>query len=107
MVRRILDTLLARPQSVFSLDDIGDAIGTSPVTTDDIGQLLDELEDAGRSIAMEAPPNPQDLMTVTTTARALERELGRKPSPEEIAERSRLGTNLVRAVLLLGSVLGR
>ncbi len=107
LVRQILDTLLACDRSVFSLDDLGDAIGTLPVTTDDIGRLLDELERAGRSISVQAPPTREELMLVTKTARALERELGRKPSPSEIAQRSELEDRVVRAVLLLGSVMGR
>jgi len=104
---QVLDDLLRRPERSLSLDSIGDAIGALFVTPDEIGAILDALEGAGRSIAVEQSSARQSLAGVLGAARELSRELGRKPTALEIAERSGLSLDAVRTALLFARVLQR
>ena len=106
-LREVLDELLRRPEQSFTLDGIAEAIGTRAVTADEIGQLLDALEGAGRGVALERTRARESLCAVLGSARELMRELGRSPTSTEIAERSGLSSDAVRLALLFARILQR
>src|SRR5258706_3658553 len=75
-LRPALDTvvreLLTREPHEVSLDQIGDALGTLAVTTDEIDAVLSALEAAGRTIAgPEGGRGAETLRAVLPAARAL------------------------------------
>jgi hypothetical protein len=91
-----------------TLDELGDAIDTLPVTTDEIDAVLAALEAAGRRVApSDERDRMGDLRAVLAAARGLRLEQGRPPSTDDIAARSGLRASDVRTALLLARVLGR
>lgn len=109
-VREALELLLAAsaPGAELTLDAVGDALGDRPVTPEEIGWLLDELEAAGRRVG-DAPGvgAVAALGGVLVSARALRDELGRSARVDEIAARSGLSEGEVRRALLFARVMGR
>jgi hypothetical protein len=104
----IVNTLLAAGADGLSLDELADALGTTPVSFNEIEEMLEQLEAGG--VAVPSPPAadlPAELGRVLATARALDQELGRRPSTLEIAERSGLPHASVRRALLYARVLSR
>jgi hypothetical protein len=106
-LRAVLGELLRRPEREISLDTIVEALGTRAVTADEIGELLDELESAGRSIGSEQTSARQSLVAVLGSARTLRDKLGRSPTSHEIAEHSGLSPDAVRLALLFARILQR
>ena len=106
-LRVILDALLQRRERALSLDTVAEAIGARAVTPDEIGELLDALESAGCSIALEKTSARASLSGVLGSARELKQELGRSPTSHEIAARSGLSLESVRLALLFARVLQR
>lgn len=106
-IREFLTALLARPEAKLSLDVIGATLGAAEVTSEEIGELLDALEGAGKAIHSEATPARDHLALVITVAKALRQEQGTKPTVAQIATRSGLDEGAVRTALLFASVLGR
>lgn len=109
-LRIILDRLLAASVDarIVSLDAIGEAIGTSAVTADDIDALVSALEAEGRTVGEpEAALGTQRLAAVLTTARALAKELGRTPTRAEIAGRAEMTEDAVRHALELAKIMQR
>jgi hypothetical protein len=91
-----------------TLDAIGEAIGARPVSPAEIEAIIDALEARGvRVVGPEGGGGEERLRVVVTTARALVAELGRKPRPAEIAERSGLTEDEVRRALALAQVMQR
>jgi uncharacterized protein YidB (DUF937 family) len=109
-VREVLDLLLAgsAPGAELTLDAVGDALGDRPVTPDEIGWLLDELEAAGRRVG-DAPRASAvaALGDVLASARALRQELGRPARVDELSARSGLSEGEVRRALLFARVMSR
>lgn len=109
-VLAIVDGLLeaSEPTKELTLDAIGDAIGAKAITPDEIDALMTALEAAGRVIVgPRGGDGEEHLRAVITTARSLTPELGRKPTPSEIAERSGLSLLEVRHALALAKVMQR
>src|SRR4051794_19715127 len=105
-----LDALLARNAAKrhVTLDEIGDALGTMAVTTDEIDAFMTELENAGFSL--DSPPGPkgeETLRTVLEVARALRAETGRNPSALEISARAGIPLEHVQHALALARVMSR
>ena len=109
-LQAVLDALLAESKttSEVSLDALGEALGTHAISTDDVDEIMQALENAGRKvIGPEGGGGEDRLKVVVTTARALVAELGRKPRVEEIAQRSGLSVDEVRQALALSQVMQR
>jgi hypothetical protein len=91
-----------------SLDEMGDAIGVLPVSTEDVDALMTVLERAGRRIVgPEGARGVGNLRRVMPAARALRAKLGRAPTIAELAAETGIGTDDVRHALALGRVMGR
>ncbi len=106
----MLERLLAdsAPGDHLSLDAVGDAVADRPVTPEEIGWLLDELESAGRRVDGSAGVGAvAALGGVLASARALRQELGRPARIDELAARSGLSEGDVRRALLFARVMGR
>lgn len=107
-VEAVLRALLARAGDSVSLDEIGEAIGTTAVSMPDIEALFDALESHGKRIA--EPPAAKvsaSLRTVLAAARDLARETGETPTPQAIARRAGLSLEEVRRALLFATVVQR
>jgi len=91
-----------------SLDTLGEALGVRAISTDDVDDVMRALERAGRRVVgPEGGGGEGRLKVVLTTARALVKELGRKPSVAEIVARSGLTEDEVRQALALSQVMQR
>lgn len=106
-VNAIIDALLNREEPVLSLDAIGDAIGAAPITSEEIEQVFEALQSAGRRVERVTPRVREDLALVLRAARRLKAEQASAPSIESIASATGLDEGAVRAALLYASVLGR
>lgn len=107
---RVIDGLLAdkAPKAAIELDALGEAIGAMAVSPDEIDAMLTQIERRGhRVVTREGGHGEATLKTVLTTARALKSELGRVPTPSEIAARCRLGLVDVQHALSLARVMQR
>jgi hypothetical protein len=107
---RVVDGLLAdkAPKSAIELDAIGEAIGARAVGSDEIDAILSLIERRGFRIVTRAGGGGEAaLKTVLTAARALKSELGRVPSPAEIAERTKLPLIDVQHALSLARIMQR
>ena len=109
-LRAIADGLLA--SSVDSrdvtLDAIGQAIGARAITPVEIDELIGTLEAAGRSITGPQGGAGEDRLKATVAAvRVLRPELGRAPTPAEIAVKAGLSEDEVRHGLTLLKVMQR
>lgn len=106
-VAAIIQNLLARDESVLSLDIIGDAIGAMAITPDEIEELFSALEAAGRQVERTTLNVREHLGIVLREARRLRQHLKAPPTVEAIAEATGLNETAVRAALLFASVMGR
>jgi hypothetical protein len=92
-----------------TLDAIGDAIGARHCTQDEIAEIFDALERAGRRIVGPSGGGAVlQLRRVLAAAREI-RGAGAhgRASVEQIAERTGLDPEAVRTALALGRVMGR
>jgi len=107
-LERTLRALLRASAEVgtVTLDQIGDAIGTSPVSCDDVERLIDALEANGRAIAEQPMDLKADLARVIAAARDLQSRLGRKPRLGELTAETRLSAPAVMAALRFARTLG-
>jgi len=105
----IVATLLA--ESVTSgrveLDRIGELLGASAVSADEIDAILEALEGAGRVVDAPHASALADLGKVLAAVRALKREGETAPDVAAIAARCEIEPTRVRAALLVGRVMGR
>lgn len=109
-VREALGLLLAgsAPDTELALDAVGEALADQPVTPEEIGWLLDELEAAGRRVGgTSSVAAAAALARVLASARALRDELGRPARVDELAVRAGLAEGEVRRALLFARVMGR
>jgi hypothetical protein len=94
--------MAAHPDGL-TLDLLSEELVTKSVTYADIDEIIGALEEAGINLeAPEPPARPEELFRVLTAARALAAETGRRPSPDEIAERAGLTAAAVRRSLRFG-----
>jgi hypothetical protein len=106
-LRAIVDQLLSRPTPELSLDEIAEAIGAAEISSEEIEAIFIELESAGRHV-LEAPVSAKEsLNRVLRSARSLRYELGRPPTPSEIAAHAGLSSGSVRLALLFARTLQR
>jgi hypothetical protein len=105
-LRRVADDLLARGRRL-TLDEVAEAIGAIAISSEEIDELLSEVE--AHADVDCAPPVAarESLARVLASARALKSELGRAPSPDEIARHGGLSRDAVRLALLYARTLSR
>lgn len=105
----MFDQLLASGERVLGLNRIAEALGSLDVTSEEIGELLDALESAGRTTCDPGAPRAKEsLLLVLQTARELKQESGgRTPTPHEISARSGLSVAAVQLALRFAEVLQR
>jgi hypothetical protein len=102
-LQTIVDAIMAANPQGLTLDQLSEALLTKPVSYADIDEIIGALEDAGIDLdAPEIPARPEELSQVLAAARALTAETGKRPTTEEIAERSGLTPAVVRKALKLG-----
>lgn len=106
-VEGILGRLLGNREHTISLDTIGEAVGAAAITQDEIAQILDRLEAAGKEIGSPSSKLRQQLLPVLTQARRIKHERQDTPNVSAIAEATGLTVAEVRAALLYASVMGR
>jgi hypothetical protein len=109
-VRSVIDALLREtpPGGEVTLDRLGEALGARAVSTDEIDEAIACIERAGRRVVGPHGGGGSDrLREVLAAARALRVATGRAPTVAEIAERTGLDAEVVRAALALGQVMGR
>ena len=107
---RIVKDLLAEERANIPLDAIGEALGDTFVTPDEIDAILSALEAAGRRVGDDdgdAARGIERLRGVIDAARALRAELGRSPTTEELIARTGLSAFAVRHALGLAKVMQR
>jgi hypothetical protein len=104
----IVERLLALAREELSLDDVAQVIGAAQVSVDEIDQIFRALEDQGRRIVQEAPRAVSAELGLTlAAARRLRSQLGRSPTPEEIASQAGIPLGSVRSALLFARILQR
>jgi hypothetical protein len=103
----ILKQLLTTGADEISLDVIGETIGATRISQDEIERLLERLEQAGKQIGGPSPKVRQHLRPVIEQARRLRQERQATPNVGAIAEATGLSVAEVRAALLYAQVLGR
>jgi hypothetical protein len=102
-LQEIFDAIMRAHPDGLTLDMLSEELVHKPVTYADIDEIIGALEDAGVNLeAPEPAARPEELFQVLTAARALAAETGKRPSPEEIAERTGLTAAAVRRSLRFG-----
>jgi DNA-directed RNA polymerase sigma subunit (sigma70/sigma32) len=102
-LQELFDAIMAAHPDGLTLNMLSEELVKKPVTYADIEELIGALEEAGVDLeAPEAAARPEELFRVLTAARALAAETGKRPSPEEIAERTGLTAAAVRRALRFG-----
>lgn len=92
----------------LTLDELGEAIGERAVSPPEIDVMIARIEAAGRTVEERTAERGEDaLKSVLTSARALLLELGRRPTPAEIAAHAGLSEASVRRALTLTKVMQR
>ena len=97
----------ARERTV-ALDQIGDALGTLAVSTDEIDAIFKQLEAAARRVV--APPGgggEARLKRVIDAARALRQEALARPTLSAVAKRAELSRDEVLGALFLLRIMQR
>ena len=107
VVVAILKRILETDSPVISLDFIGDAMGIETVSADEIDELFQGLEAAGRTIGTLTPNVREHLGLVLREARQLKTVKHATPDVAAIAKAANLTPGEVRAALLYASVLSR
>lgn len=109
-LERVVERLLAASEDgrTVSIDAIGEALGVTPATGDEIDRVFTALERAGRAIVAPSGVDlPGRLRRVLAATRELTAGLGRKPHLAELAEATGLSHAEVRHALSFGQILGR
>jgi hypothetical protein len=102
-LREVFDAIMAAHPDGLSLNVLSEELATRSVTYADIEEIIGAIEEAGVDLdGPEPPARPEELARVLTAARALAAETGKRPSPDEIAERTGLTAAAVRRSLRFG-----
>ena len=109
LIAGIVERLLAAtvPGDSVSLDAIGEQVGAEPVSYDEIGEIIDALERAGRPVASPALGAAQTLKQVLAAAREARRTSGRTPTVQELERATGLDRTAVLTALRFADVLRR
>lgn len=108
IVERLLQESQAAGADQISLDQLGDAVGTLPVSTADVDLMIEALERAGRVVAAgDKPRGEEHLHLVIRSIRELSASLGRRPTQQEIAEHTGLTQADVSHALQLTRIMQR
>jgi hypothetical protein len=106
-LQSIFDELMKAYPEGLTLDELSDETWSRSLSYADIDELIGALEEAGVDLeAAEAPPPPEELAQVLSTARALTQETGKRPSVGDIAARAGLTAAIVRRALRMGRSIG-
>lgn len=106
----IVDRLVAESpgSESISLDDLGQAIGLKSVSYAEIDAMISALEARDRKVEATTEGRGEEYLRLVVDAlRTLSYELGRRPSLNEIALRTRLNHEQVRHALLLARIMQR
>jgi hypothetical protein len=109
-LRAIVERLVASSATSrhISLDALGQAIGVQAVSYAEIDAMITALEARDRRVEATTEGRGEEyLRLVIGAVRSLSGELGRRPSPSEIALRTRLSLEQVRHALLLARIMQR
>ena len=109
-VQAVLDRLLAASEAKkeLTIDQVGETLGTMRIDPTEIEALLVALEGAGRRVIVPTGATGiASLKVVLPATRVLASELGRRPTVDEIAQKTSLSVADVRRALLLAQVMGR
>lgn len=91
-----------------SLDQIGDAIGARAVSYVDVDAVIAALEAAGRTVEAGAKPRGEEhLQLIIRGIRELSTQLGRRPTQQELVERTGLSQAEVSHALQLARIMQR
>jgi hypothetical protein len=104
-LRALLDGVVAHfsGRAALSLDELAESLEDPRVGYADIEAVIDALEAAGVDVGAAADADlAGELARVMQAAHVLDRELGRRPTIDEIASRAALGRGVVHRALLYG-----
>ncbi|MFO0644381.1 MAG: sigma-70 domain-containing protein [Polyangiaceae bacterium] len=109
VLHALLEETRAPGARLLSLDRVAEAIGTVAVSADEVEVLVSALEAEGRTVvdADDVRSPKDDLALVLPAARALSKELGRKPTVAELAERTGISAEAVGRALRFAEVMAR
>lgn len=109
-LQAIVDRLLAGTKGgdAIELDAVGEAIGDSAVSQDEIDLVIRTIEARGRKVSSPSGGTGEArLKTVLAAARELRTELGRAPRVAEIAARAGIDAAEVEHALALAKIIQR
>lgn len=107
LVALVLERIKERNNQVFSLDELGEVIGSRSISSAEIDLLMAQLESKGVEIGGDQSVDLKAmLVTVLQTARLL-RAQGRAADPGAIAAQSGLSFAAVKMALLYSDVIRR
>ena len=99
--------MTAHPDGL-TLNDLSEELWRRPVSYADIDELIGALEEAGVDLEGPEPEaRPEELMQVLSAARTLTDQSGRRPTAQEIAERTGLSAPAVLRALRFGRSIAR
>jgi len=109
-LQQVVSRLLAESaqERTIALDQIGDALGTLAVSTDEIDTILKQLEARGRSVV--SPPGgggEARLKRVVDAVRTLKQESVVRPTLSAVAARAQLSRDEVLGALFLLRIMQR
>ncbi len=109
LIAGIVERLLAAtmPGDSVSLDAIGEQVGAETVSYDEIGDIIDTLEQSGRRIADPDLHAAQALRQVLAAARKAREASGRTPSLQELERATGLDRAAVLTALRFADIMGR
>lgn len=106
-LQTLFDAIMKAHPDGLTLNQLSEELLNKQVTYADIELLIEALEDADVDLeAPEQPARPEELASVLAAVRTLTGELGRRPTPIEIAEKAGLTPAAVRRALQLGRSVG-
>jgi hypothetical protein len=106
-LQSIFDAIMKAHPDGLTLDELSEELSAKPVTYADIDEIIGALEDAGVDLdSKETPARPEDLTLVLGVVRAFAAETGKRPSADQIAERTGMTPSAVRRALQLGRAAG-
>jgi hypothetical protein len=109
-LEEIVELLLRESEASgqVALDQIGDAVGARAVSYVDVDAVISALEAAGRTVEAGAKPRGEEhLQLIIRSIRELSTELGKRPTQQQIADRTGLTQAEVSHALQLARIMQR